>query len=107
MTQNKGPVCAAEVRANYLYKPKCRDQLMTGVSFRARSINWIDPAGARRAGSQQAISATATRKTVVPRTVDVLFSCMPEFPAARMCATPSAPIDPITEPRINAKALPR
>jgi hypothetical protein len=29
-----------------LGKPKCTDQLMTGVSFRAQSINWIDPAGA-------------------------------------------------------------
>jgi len=32
---------------------------------------------ARRAGSQPAMSATPTRKTVVPTTVDVLLSCHP------------------------------
>src|SRR5438477_632464 len=50
--KNRGPECADEVRANCrgqaprrssLGKPKCSSQsVMTGVSFRAQSINWID-----------------------------------------------------------------
>jgi hypothetical protein len=121
------PVCAREARcgnipaivvdpANFFTelsqkhppgKLKCPNQPVSGVSFRAQSINRIDPASGAGLAASKLPARPRPGKTVVPSTVDVLLSCMPEFPAARMCVTPSAPINPIVEPRIKAQALAR